>query len=187
MMFQFENATVDEVLAEMSARFGFIVVKTQSILNRVTIRVPNPVHADEAVRLLNDVLAPIGYATRETHAGEGADGKTTLRIAGLSFGKSRVPVFEGRNPEKIPLSNDIITQVIPLQYVDATRVRSSLAPFLSADADVTANSGNVLVITDTSARMRRLVEIIVAMDKPGAERPEKEPVPSGTGTSPGRR
>ena len=182
MTFRFENASVDEVLAEMSARFGFILIKPQSLPNLVTVRVPTPVHADEAVILLNEFLVPLGYAPRETHSGEGTDARTCLRIVGLTEGKRpKIPVFQGRDPEKIPLSNDIITQVIPLQYVDATRMRNDLAPFLSADADVTANSGNLLVITDTSARVRRVVEIIVTMDTSAAARPKRESIPTGNG------
>ena len=166
MSFRFQNAPVDEILTQMSARFGFIVIETVAITQRVTIVVPNPVHADEAVRLLNDVLVPLGYATLETHTGEGEQGKTSLRVAGLAeVKKANVPVFEGADPDAIPLSDNIITQVIPLKNVDATRLRSDLAPLMSADADVTANSAsNVIVITDTSAKIHRLVEIIEKMD-----------------------
>jgi type II secretory pathway component GspD/PulD (secretin) len=188
MRFNFENATVDRVLQEVSERFGFIVIKTQNLPNLVTIRMTNPVHADEAVHLVNDFLIPLGYAALETRAGEGADAKTCLRIVQLAEVKRpQIPVFQGRDPDKVPLSNDIITQVIPLKDVDPTRMRNDLVPYLSADAEVSANSSNLLVITDTAARIHRLLEIIATMDKPPVSRPETAPMLPGRGSPMGRR
>ena len=166
MSFRFENATVDTILTEMSRRFGFIIIQSIQITARLTIQVPNPVNADEAVRMLNNLLVPLGYATLETRTGEGADAKTVLRVDSISVvKKAQIPVFEGAIPDNIPLNDNIITQVIPLKNVAAVGLRNDLVPLLSADADVTANAAsNTIVVTDTSAKIHRLVEIIQKLD-----------------------
>jgi biotin carboxyl carrier protein len=187
LIFQFEDVTVDRVLAEMSARFGFVITKTVTIPQRVTIKVPRPLHADEALRLLNDVLVPLGYATLETHTGEGAEGKTSLRVAGLAeVKKAYIPVHVSGEPDDIALNNNIITQIIPLKNVDAVRLRNDLLPLMSADADTTANTeANAILITDTSAKIHRLVEMTAALDKLAGERPRRESASVGSSLPPG--
>ena len=187
MAFRFENVTVDRILTEMSAHFGFIITKTDSIPNRVTIEVPQPVHADEALLLLNNVLVPLGYATLETYTGIGMDARTSLRVAGLAeVKKANIPVRVSGQPEEVPLNNNVITQIIPLQNLDAVRLRSDLAPLISADADVTANAAsNVIIVTDTAAKIHRLVQMTSALDQLAGQRPKPAPAAAGSSLPPG--
>jgi biotin carboxyl carrier protein len=85
--------------------------------------------------------------------------------------KKNAPVHVGNDPEKIENTDTIITQIIPLKNLDAVRLCNDLRPLLSADADVTANAtSNCIVITDTSAKVRRIVEIAANLDKVGVVR-----------------
>ena len=156
--FNFKDASVDAVLNYLSESLGFIVIKDSRIEGRVTITSRQPVTAEEAVNLVNSVLQPLNYTAIQSGR--------VLRIMTKDKAKKNVPVHFGSDPATIKPTEEMITQVIPLGQVDAVKLRQDLATMFSPDADVVANaSSNTLVITDTSANIRRLVEIISAMDK----------------------
>ncbi len=160
------DARLDDILSDFGKTFGFIVVKNVQTPQRVTIQNPNPVTADEAVQLLNSALLTQGYGTIQSKTDNTPNAKTILRIASIQEAKkSLIPVRTGADPSDIPLSDSIITQVIPLKNVDAASLRKDLASFISSDADVTVNAGsNTLVVTDTSAKIHRLAEVIQSLD-----------------------
>ena len=76
------------------------------------------------------------------------------------------PVHFGGDPKQIAETDELITQVIPVRSVDAKKLMTEIQPLVGADADITSNAGsNTIVMTDTSSNIRRVVEIISAMDK----------------------
>ena len=96
MEFRFENATVDSVLDEMSARLGFVIEKKDSISQKISVMAPAAVNAEEAVMLLNSVLVSVGYAAVEQPARENLDGSHTrvLRVMTQGEAKKSAPVRE---------------------------------------------------------------------------------------------
>ena len=165
------NTPIGDILNEMATRFGFIIVQPANpIPGFVNVQVNAPVNSDDAVRLLNSVLLPLGYGTIETYTtptpGAPNSQHTILRVATLAeIKKSQLPVFAESDAKLIPVTDMLATYVIPVENLNAVTLRNDLTPFLSADADVTANAGaNCLIITDTQAKIHRLVEIIATLD-----------------------
>jgi general secretion pathway protein D len=166
MRFAFTDAQADTILNAMSENYGFIIIKTQQIPGRITVSSRGEeLDADQAINLINGVLNPLGYGTLETLTTP-PNQRTILRIATVAeIKKAQIPVFVGADPNTIELTDRIITQIIPLKTIDAVRLRADLSPLLSADADVAANAGsNSIIITDTSAKIHRLAEIIRGLD-----------------------
>ncbi len=157
--FNFRHAPVDAVLEYLSQAFGFIVLKSDHVDARVTITSMHPVSAGAAVNALDSVLKPLHYAIIRT----GRD----LQIVALGQAeKANIPVHYGCDPARIADTDQMITQVIPVESVDATRLSANLTPLLSSSAIVTANTGsNTIIITDTSANIRRIVKIIADVDR----------------------
>ena len=59
----------------------------------------------------------------------------------------------------------MVTQMIPIRFVDAQQLMSDLSPFRSDEARIIANqAGNSIVITDTQSNIKHLLEIIKAID-----------------------
>ncbi len=108
--------------------------------------------------LLNSVLNKNGYAAIR-------DGRT-LTIVDKNDAKTRdIPVKTGNKPEDIPKTAEIVTQIIPIRFVEARQLASDLSLFVSPQATVVANeAGNSIVITDTQANIRHIAEIIKAVD-----------------------
>ena len=86
-------------------------------------------------------------------------------VSSVDAKRLNIPVRTGNDPTKIANTDELITQVVPIKFGDASQLKNDLAPLLSPDADFASNaSSNALVITDTSANVRRLVQIVSALD-----------------------
>jgi general secretion pathway protein D len=157
--FNFKDASVDAVLNYLSETLGFIVIKDAKIDGRITIESKQSVTPDEAVDMLNDVLKPLNYTALQM-------GRVLRIVARDQAKKANIPVRFGADPDKIKISEELITQVIPVGTVDAVKLKADLQPLVSSDADVTANAAsNTIIVTDSSANIHRIVEIVAALDK----------------------
>jgi type II secretory pathway component GspD/PulD (secretin) len=158
----FNNVPLQMVLNYLSDAAGFIVVLDTQVRGNVSVISSHPMTRDEAVDLLNSVLNQNGYAAIR-------NGRT-LTIMDKNDAKSRdIPVQVGNNPASIPKNDEIVTQIIPVRYVDASQLVTDLSSFVSPQATIVANqAGNSIVITDTQENIRHLVEIISAIDSSAA-------------------
>jgi general secretion pathway protein D len=153
----FHNAPLDMVLGYLSDAAGFIIVQDTRVNGTVTV-VGNHLTQDEAVNLLNTELNRNNYAAIR-------DGRT-LTIVNKNEAKTRnIPVKIGSNPGSIPNNDEIVTQIIPIRFVEARQLVSDLSLFVSPQATIVANeAGNAIVVTDTQSNIRHLAEIIKAVD-----------------------
>lgn len=158
LVLNFKDAPVEAVLDQLSEAAGLIILKTARIEGRITLISRQPLTLDETVALLNSVLKERGLAAVRS--------ERLLRLIPLEEAKkSTIPVRTGNDPDQIPATDEVITQIIPVRYADATQLRRDLASLLSSYADMTANaSSNSLILTDTSANVKRIVEIVRAVD-----------------------
>jgi type II secretory pathway component GspD/PulD (secretin) len=159
----FNNAPLDLVLKYLSDAAGFHILMETTVRGNITVISSHPMSADEAVELLNNVLNRNGAAAIR-------NGQFLTIVDQRDARKRDVPVrIYNDNPDSIPKSAEIVTQIIPIRYVEARQLASDLAPFVSDQATIVANeAGNSIVITDTQANIRHLTEIIKAIDS-GAE------------------
>lgn len=157
-LLNFQDVSIDVILNELSDVAGFIVVKEVRTEGRVSLISKQPISADDAVSLLNTVLRNAGYAAIRQDR--------ILKIVNKDAAKRlNIPVRTGNDPTKIASSDELITQVVPLRYADATQLKNDLQPLINTEADFASNaSSNALVITDTSANVKRVVEIVAALD-----------------------
>lgn len=158
----FRNVPLDMVLNYLSDAAGFVIVLDTQVHGNVSVISSHPMTRDEAVDLLNSVLNKNGYAAIR-------NGRT-LTIVDKNDAKTRnIPVKVGNDPSAVPDNDEIVTQIIPIRYVDATQLISDLSSFVSPQATVVANqAGNSIVITDTQENIRHIMEIIRAIDSSAA-------------------
>ncbi|MFO1475619.1 MAG: secretin N-terminal domain-containing protein [Verrucomicrobiota bacterium] len=154
----FRNAPIDLVLNYLSDAAGFIIELDTTVRGTVSVISSHPMTRDEAVDLLNSVLNKNGYAAIR-------NGRT-LKIMDKSSAKtSNSPVKISNDPDSIPNNDEMVTQIIPIRFVEAGQLVTDLSPFVSSGATIIANqAGNSIIITDTQANIRHLVEIIKAID-----------------------
>lgn len=155
----FRGVTLDTVLDYLSQTAGFVVVKEAQLDGTVDVFSHQPLTKDEAVALLNTVLHEKGFAAVRN--------ERTLTIVKRTDAKLKdLRVQTGSDPEKIPKTDEMITQVVPVLHTDATKLVENLQPLVdSSYATMSANeSSNAVLITDTQKNIRRLTEIIEALD-----------------------
>jgi type II secretory pathway component GspD/PulD (secretin) len=146
------------VLEHLSKAAGFIIVLETPVKGSVSVIGQN-LTRDEAINLVNSELNKNGFAAIR-------NGPRTLKIMDKATAKSsNNPVKISNDPESIPDNDEMVTQIIPIRFVEAAQLVSDLSPFVSPGATIIANqAGNSIVVTDTQTNIRHLAEIIKAID-----------------------
>jgi len=154
----FRGASLDSVLDYLSKAAGFVIVRETDIEGRVDVWSHQPLSEDEAANLLNTILNEKGYTAIRSGR--------TLTIVRRDEARTRdLPVRIGADADKIPKTDEMVTQIIPVRYADAVQLTENLRLLIPSYATLTSNeSSNALVLTDTQANVRRMVEIIQALD-----------------------
>ena len=159
----FRGVSLDQVLNYMSEAAGFIinVVPGTDVKGKVDVWSNQPLNKEEAVQLLNTILHDHALAAIRTGR--------TLSIINRNDAKTNkdVPVKKGNKPEEIERSDEMVTQIIPVKYANAAALVQNLQPLLPeyAQNGLSANeSGNALILTATQTDVRRMTEIVSALD-----------------------
>lgn len=158
----FRGVPLEMVLDYFAEAAGFIIVPKVDIRGRVDVWSNDPLTKNEAVDVLNNVLSRSGYAAFRTDR--------TLQIINKDEIRQRpVPTNSGTEPEKIPATENVVTQILPVKFISAEQLIKNLEMLLPTSASLTANAGaNALVMTDTQVNIRRVAEILKALDTPVA-------------------
>jgi general secretion pathway protein D len=162
----FHNAPIDLVLNYLSDAAGFIIEVDTPVKGRVDVWSTHPVTKDEAVDLLNSMLNKNGYAAIR-------NGRMLTIVGKDEAIHGDIPVKTGNDPGAIPKNDEIVTQIIPIRFVEAEQLVKDLSPMVSSHATIVANeAGNSIAVTDTQANIRHLVEIIKAIDSSAEDETE---------------
>ena len=158
----FRNASLELVLNYLSEAAGFIIVLDTKVNGKIDAWSNRPLSRDEAVDLLNSVLNRNGYAAIRHDR--------TLTIVSKEDAKTRdIPVILEGDPDKIPKTDEMVTQILPVRYIEVAQLLKDLQPLVSTASTMSANeAGNSIIMTDTRANINRVAQIIKAIDM-GAE------------------
>lgn len=154
----FRGAPLEMVLDYLSEAASFIIVLETEVRGKVDVWSNQPLNKTEAVELLNRVLARNGYAALQ-------DGRNLIITTREEAKKRDIPVRAGNNPAEVPRSEAIVTQIIPVRFINAVQLARDLQPLFPPSATIASNEGgNALVVTDTLINIRRIMEIVRALD-----------------------
>lgn len=158
LMLNFRGAPLETVLNYLSEAAGYIIVTEAEVRGKLDVIAKQPVTKEEALTILEAALARNGYTALR-------NGRTLTIVSKENARKRTIPVKSGGDPENIPADDQMVTQIIPVRFISATQLTTDLQPLLPSEATMTANeAGNALVITDSQASIRRLTEIVRALD-----------------------
>jgi len=156
----FRNAPLSLVLNYLSDAAGFTISANSKVDLRGTVTVwsNQMVDRNEAIAILNSALTSSGYgATVEGNLLNiyVVDASNTPIEAGLPEG----------GYEQIPATKDLVTQIVYVNNVEANQLISSLQPLMPSGTSMNANQGaNAIIITDTKANIRRMAQLVKALD-----------------------
>jgi general secretion pathway protein D len=158
LRFNFRGAPLEMVLNYMSDAAGFVIVLETPVSGTVDMWSAQPVSKEEAVQLLNVALNKNGYSAS-------VQGRNLIVTSKDEAKKQNIPIHTGNNPDEIPLTAEMVMQIIPLRHIDATQAAKDLGTLVPGSATLTANQdSNSLVVTDTQMNIHHIVEIVAALD-----------------------
>ena len=158
IMLNFQGASLTDVLNYLSEAAGFVIVQEAPVSGTVNVVSRQPITAEDAVDLLNAVLIEKGYVAIR-------NGRILKIVKREGAQKRELPVHTGSDPELIPRKDEMVTQILPLRFGEAAKLVENLRPLLADNATISANeSSNSILLTDTQTNIRRIAEIIRAID-----------------------
>jgi len=156
----FEQTDIRDVINTVSDITGINFIPHDNVQGTVTVLSPTQIPYEELYSFLESVLLVNGFT-----ALPGADHVKILPRNDTP--QLSLPIRIGGNPDDIPLTDSPINQIITLHYADAAELATFLRSSLSAGGKLeTYSPTNALLLTDTSANVHRLAQIIQQMDVP---------------------
>ncbi|MGH9783132.1 MAG: type II secretion system secretin GspD, partial [Terriglobia bacterium] len=153
-----ENADLLQVIGIIAAELQMNYV--------VDPRVQGTVHINTLGQLRRADLFPLLQMILRTNGAAAVQAGNFYRIVPLQD-VQRMPIAPQLAPQpgSLPADDRLVMHVIPLRYVTAADMTRILTPFLSEGGHLLSHdAGNVLVITDSSRSMTRLLEIVSLFD-----------------------
>lgn len=158
----FEAVDIRTVLKTIGEITGINFIPHQSVTGTITVMSPTPIRLGDIYEFLQSILDVYGYAAVET---ENAVKIVPKADAARNYAQVRI----GADPAYIPRNDVIVTQIIPLKYADAAEVSQILQPVLAAGAQMaTYPRTNSIMITDTSANIHHVAQIVARLDVEGS-------------------
>lgn len=158
----FSNAEIEAVARTMATVTGRNVVVDPRVKGTLTLGTDAPVSPTVAYNQFLAALRMQGYTVVQS---EGLDKVVPEADAKLQGGT--VSVLEPGAGSTV--GNQLVTQIIRLRFENANNLVAVLRPLISPNNPINVNPGtNALVITDYADNLRRLAQIIAALDVPNA-------------------
>jgi type II secretory pathway component GspD/PulD (secretin) len=157
--FNFDDADVYSVIQTI---FGDVLkvnyIVDPSVKGRVTFRSVEPVPKENVLPLMEVILRLNGIGVVEENG--------LYRIVPISdIAKEPAPVGLGRDPEKVKITGKARVQIVQVKYIQSSEMVRVLTPFLSKNAVIVdVPKSNYVIIVDTDANVRRLLELVKVFD-----------------------
>lgn len=153
-----ENADLLQVIGIIASELKINYVVDPEVKGTVIINTLGEVRRADLFPLLQMILRINGATAVQTG--------NFYRIVPLKE-IQRMPLEPLLNPQAADLSEDdrMVMNVLPLQYVSAADMTKILTPFLSEGGHLfSQEAGNILILTDSSQSMKRLLELVALFD-----------------------
>jgi len=160
--FNVVNADIHDILKFMSDETNLTIIASEKVAGKVTLVNLKDITVEEALEALKTALNTLGFTTVRVNK--------AIVIIPLEDAKTKpVKVQIGADPEKIESTDEMITQIMPLNYADAAEMALNLKNLIPKSADIFADTANnYLIITDTSSNIRRIALMLKELDvEPG--------------------
>src|SRR5579862_6097747 len=173
----FKDAPLDAILERLSNDTGLIIVKDTAIDGKFTIVARERIPLDEAIETLNCVLKEKGFIAIRSETAEKVVSQKSevpagklLTIKRLEEKKKLNIRVRSSDPDKVSATDEIITQDILIQYIDALQLKKDLESLFPSFAGISVTKrSNKLTVTDTSANLKRLLRFLGMIDTPKSE------------------
>jgi general secretion pathway protein D len=155
----FDNADVETVIQAASEILGFNYVLAPDVRGKVTVQTAGRIKQEEVFGVLLAILEVHGFTAVRTG--------NLYKIVRIPDAVARaIPTIVGAVPDPTRTGDELVTQIVPVQYGNVADIRNLLQPLVSPQrGSILANrENNLLIITDTASNIRRLLDIVRLVD-----------------------
>ena len=160
--FNVVNVDIHDILKFMSDETKLTIIASEKVQGKITLVNLKDITVEESLEALKTALNTLGFTTVRVNR--------TIVIISLEDAKTKpVRVQVGSDPEQIESTDEMITQIMPLNYADAAEMSQNLKNLIPKSGDMFADTANnSLIVTDTSSNIRRIALILKELDtEPG--------------------
>jgi general secretion pathway protein D len=156
IVLNFDNADIEAVIQAASEIAGFNYTIGPGVAGKkVTIQTSGRIPEDEVFNVLLAVLEVNGVTAVRS-------GNLYKILPTMAVRERPLPTVIGAQPDPTRRDDEVITQIVPLQYAPADRVAVTLRPFVQGGNVVV--QGNLMIVTDTAANVARVLQIVSVLD-----------------------
>src|SRR3989441_668784 len=158
VVLNFDNADVETVIQAASEIIGFNYVLSPDVRGKVTVQTSGRIAQEEVFGVLLAIL--------EVHGFTAVKAGNLYKILPIEGARERaLPTIVRPVPDPNRTTDEIITQIVPIKYSAVADLSALLRPLISTRGTLIAHrETNVLIITDTSSNVTRLLDIIRLVD-----------------------
>ena len=155
-----EQTEIKDIIRAVALWTGKNVILGKGVNGKVQMISPRKVTKEEAYQAFLSALNVLGLTTVET-------GKVIKILPTRNAVKDNLRIYQGTSWS--PRTDKMITQIVPLKYIDAKQVQTTLSRIVSTNALIPYAPTNTLIISDTGYKVRRILQIIELLDVAGQQ------------------
>lgn len=162
----FDSVDLDLVLKAFADITGFNFVVAPGVKAQITLHTVNKVPTSEALAILEAVL--------EVHNLTALKKGPIYQIVPVAMAQQQAPEVRVKGWGEAELGGQLITQVVPLEVASAEELARVLQPLLVKGTKVvTHKAANALVVSGFTSTVKKLLDLVTALDKPSPLGPEQ--------------
>ena len=159
--FNFNQVDMKMVIKTVGELTGVNFLIDRNVRGTVTLIAPSEIRLGDVYTVFESILETHGYAA--VPAGDVV--KVMPRAEAV---KRNLNTRVGGDPSRIPESDALIKQIIPLKHASAAELSRIVTPMISTGGNVTLfTQSNAILVTDTSANIHQIAKIVRELDVPG--------------------
>ena len=155
-----EPTDIKDIIRAVAIWTGKNVILGKGVAGKVQMISPRKVTKEEAYQAFLSALNVLNLTTVET-------GKVIKIMPVRSAMKDNLQIYQGSS--WAPQTDKLITQIVPLKYIDAKQVQSTLSRIGTSNAIIAYSPTNTLIISDTGYKVRRILAIVELLDVQGQQ------------------
>ena len=155
-----EPTEIKDIIRAVALWTGKNVILGKGVAGKVQMISPKKVTKEEAYQAFLSALNVSGLTTVET-------GKVIKIMPTRNAVKGNLQIYQGST--WAPRTDKMITQIVPLRYIDAKQIQTTLSRIVSTNSMIAYTPTNTLIISDTGYKVRRILSIIELLDVRGQQ------------------
>lgn len=155
-----EPTEIKDIIRAVALWTGKNVILGKGVSGKVQMISPRKVTKEEAYQAFLSALNVLQLTTVET-------GKVIKILPIPNAVKGNLQIYQGSS--WAPRTDKMITQIVPLKYIDANQLQTTLSRIVTANSIIAYSPTNTLIISDTGYKVRRILAIIELLDVQGQQ------------------